>query len=339
MSFDAIRARTQARKAAGANQTYPEHAGKTPGRRALPVLTPCPDLGEKLRGGCGTTLYRCNRFGDKTARFGACRDADRYCSACEYHPARREAKTPAFFSVPALAPLTLPPPASPRAVVTVVTDAAQDMHALTVSTQAAYAARLGADYVVLRDESPVPGFPIGAKFRLGLVLDWYERVAFLDADAVPMPGCPDLFAECGEGELGFHDDLPDLRRLNHHLGLVREYAELRGAVGFTESECLFIANTGVLVFSRAHRDALAPPAPELSLPRRHCAEQSWYTARWHDLTIKRRSLRPECNYQYWANNEFLGMPRRPAAIVHFSGIVPHKSSEERVAIMRRFLSD
>jgi uncharacterized protein with PIN domain len=51
-SLKRIRERTAARRKAGANQTYPQHAGKAsaakPKRAALPLLAPCKHEGNVL---------------------------------------------------------------------------------------------------------------------------------------------------------------------------------------------------------------------------------------------------------------------------------------------------
>lgn len=95
MSFDDLRARTAARKASGANQTYPEHAGRgrvatvAPKRVAL-NLVPCAHLGNRVPGQpCGSPLLRCNLHGDITTRFTACAGAQRCCATCGDDPAKR----------------------------------------------------------------------------------------------------------------------------------------------------------------------------------------------------------------------------------------------------------
>lgn len=91
MTREERRKRTEARKAAGVDQTYSQHTGK-PAKAAalkpLPVIgPPCPDLGERVSGGgCGSPLLHCNRFGDITTRFTACKDAQRCCRDCEHNP-------------------------------------------------------------------------------------------------------------------------------------------------------------------------------------------------------------------------------------------------------------
>src|SRR5207253_2936601 len=74
------------------------------------------------------------------------------------------------------------------------------------------------------------------------------------------------------------------------------------------------------------------------IPLRHCAEQSWYTARLHDTHHRLRRLPSACNYQFWDQSEFQDLPAEPGVILHFAGIVPHRPNEERLAIMREFVA-
>lgn len=80
-----------------------EHAGKIPKpvrgkevaapnalKLSLAILrNPCPDLGERRPGPCGSALYKCGRFGDITSTSGPCVDAQRRCAECDHHPTRR----------------------------------------------------------------------------------------------------------------------------------------------------------------------------------------------------------------------------------------------------------
>jgi hypothetical protein len=353
VSLEAIKARNEREKAAGVVHLHPEHAGgprpKATARAALPVLAPCAHEGAVLefcptcRGGEGRHVRDCSHPDNPTERC-----TREYVSAaawsCDRCPHRAPAavsvatkNTPALVKVPLpLSPLELAaPPASPRAVATVVTgEPARALHALSRPYHEAYAKRIGADYVVLTQPPPDPAFPLSAKFRLGQLLGHYERVCFLDADAVPLAGAPDLFAEARADEFGFHDDLPGLTRVGA-LSLVGEYHELRRVAGLAPGECRFIANTGVLVFAREHREILEPPG--VPIPLRHCAEQNWTTARLHDAAARLRRLPSNCNYQYWAEGQFQNMRRGLPVILHFSGIVPHKSNAERLAVMRAVL--
>lgn len=98
MSRDRIRARTAARKAAGENQTYPEHAGKAAhagagARTSLPLLkaAPCHYEGEILTPcrSCGSDLRHvrdCELHGSCT-RVDAQKDVDRVCATCPQYTA------------------------------------------------------------------------------------------------------------------------------------------------------------------------------------------------------------------------------------------------------------
>jgi hypothetical protein len=354
MSTEEVLDRTAERKAAGAKQTYPEHADKakggaaeklplppiltgsgSSGRKPLPTLQTCAHLGARVPGQpCGSQLMRCELHNCTTTRFIKCDKAARHCPTCPDNTANKPAKPVKLFTTPPLAPLALPAPRSPRAVVTVVTGAdAQQIHAISRPYHEEYARRLGADYVVLTAPPPAPEFPLSAKFRLGQVLDYYDRVVFLDADALPLPGCPDLFAEVRDDEFGFHDDLPGLSRMRS-LSLIDEYHEVRAATGLPAGPCRFVANTGVMVFGREHRSILEPPTAPL--PLRHCAEQNWYTARLHDGGAQIRRLPADCNYQWWDQGQFRGLPKSAPVILHFSGIVPTKPNDYRLKLMREW---
>jgi hypothetical protein len=203
------------------------------------------------------------------------------------------------------------------------------LFALSRPWLSAYAGRLDADLVVL--DWCVDSHPIYSKFQLYRVIDAYPpgtRFAFIDADTAADPGaCPDLFSLVPPGEFGVYDDLPGLRRLKAN-GVIREYQDFRAAVGLAPLPAVpWYGNTGVMVFGPEHRDVFAPPAGPI--PRQHCGEQHWWTARLHDSGCKVRFLPPECNYQWWEHKS----DPPPGVIRHFSGMRPHKSAAERLALM------
>lgn len=92
MSLEDLVKRTAARKAAGADQTYPAH---TPGEKSAPVrglsLVPpsCVHLGARVPGEpCGSPLLRCLKFGDVTTRLTHCSGASRCCKTCGDYEAK-----------------------------------------------------------------------------------------------------------------------------------------------------------------------------------------------------------------------------------------------------------
>lgn len=90
MGLEAIKARNERFRAEG---TLPGAKG-TGTRAAVPAksarvplnLVPCRFLGDRLPGGCGSLLRRCNHFGDITAQFTPCPDANRCCQTCTPPP-------------------------------------------------------------------------------------------------------------------------------------------------------------------------------------------------------------------------------------------------------------
>ena len=100
MSLEKILARTAARKAAGLIPVYrgrsavlqPAPASPTPRRYQLNCLF----LGERVPGQpCGSTLARCEQFGDVTSTVRPCKSAARCCQTCEsYAPTLSIPPTP-----------------------------------------------------------------------------------------------------------------------------------------------------------------------------------------------------------------------------------------------------
>lgn len=305
---------------------------------SLPILSKCPDLGERLPGQpCGSPLLRCNRHGVVTTRVTACKDAQRCCATCDDHPARAkatEAPLPTLAEMQAdmakrkaaraaAAPRLLIPqpppldlrPTRPRAVVTVVVGAeAEACHAAGERHLRAYAERVGADLVVLRWPGH-PAWPMSAKFAVARTLDHYERIAYVDADVLLRPGCVDLFAMCAEGEFGFVDELawqrayPAFRREDR-------YQRFRAAMGFKPAAALpWYGNTGVMVVPESHRELLL--SPDTPMPVEHCAEQDWIGARLLDSRLPYRLMDRRANWQNWTDPGFAAAPAD--AVLHWSG--------------------
>lgn len=119
--------------------------------------------------------------------------------------------------------------------------------ALTHPLLAAYARRIGADFIVLHGNSPKPWLE---KFRVSDFLALYDRVLFLDTDVIVKPDCPDLFervpAECFGAWLAsrhnprFESNIARIQQALPDLGWRGDYF-----------------NSGVMVVSRCHRDAFA----------------------------------------------------------------------------------
>lgn len=207
----------------------------------------------------------------------------------------------------------------PRALVTVVVgDEAERCFDASGPLMERYAREHDADLVVL-DWPGHPAWPMSAKFAIPRVLDAYERIAYVDADALLRPGCVDLFAACGPDEFGACDELPFHRRQPQH-GRELGYLWLRRTMGFNEvAPVPWYLNLGVYVASRCHRELLLPPATPIKPG--HCAEQDWVNARLLDGSVagsvRVARIDRRCNWQNWTDPGFKAAP--PDAVLHWSG--------------------
>ena len=123
--------------------------------------------------------------------------------------------------------------------------------AVTVPTHAEYARRVGADQVTLGRR--VYGHPQYDKWQLADLFDRYDRVLFVDLDAVVRPDTPDLFAMvpperfAGENELLTYPP---------QAGHVEAFAR---RLGVACPPVRYYVNTGVFLASRVHRGLFRPP--------------------------------------------------------------------------------
>lgn len=284
--------------------------------------TPCVHLGERIPGRpCGSTLHRCGYDGATCSRFVKCTGADRVCSQCPHRKtdesgaaARKPFAGPRRVVVPAPPDLKLAPRRR-RAVVTVaVGDEGRDLFSATAGHMKAYADRLEADFVVL-DWPGHPTWPMSAKFALGRVLDYYDRIAYVDADVLLRPGCVDLFDMCAPDEMGVVDELP-YHRMSPQFGREAGYHKFREKMKLQPIKYLpWYFNAGVVVVPRSHKELLLPPPNPI--PVSHCGEQDHTNSRLYDTGMKYRLMDRRANWQIWTDHEFRSAP--PDAILHWSG--------------------
>jgi nitrite reductase/ring-hydroxylating ferredoxin subunit len=135
--------------------------------------------------------------------------------------------------------------ASKNAVVTVcIGDYANKMAAITHSRIAAYAARVGADFLVLRSVHPLG--PFYTRFQIRELLESFQRLIYVDTDVIVAADCPNLFEKVSEEKFGAYDEGRDQSRE----GVIRKVQESCGDIGWRQG----YINTGVMVISRLHRD-------------------------------------------------------------------------------------
>jgi len=188
---------------------------------------------------------------------------------------------------------------------------------LTHPTMRRYAARIGADFLVLDQRAyPARVPPAYEKLRVGELLARYERVAYLDTDVIVRPDAPSLFDVVAPHDLGVLNELPwfptDARRrvagVCSQLGVElprydwhRRYFQ-----------------TGVLVASRRHARLFAPPRLYFS---NHPWEQTWLNVRLAQEGFAVHELPWRFN-RVGCMDRRLEEPRAAAYLIHYAGTAP-----------------
>ncbi len=131
------------------------------------------------------------------------------------------------------------------AVVTVCSgDFATKMAQITHPRIAAYAARLDADFLVLRSQHPLG--PFYSRYQVRDLLDQYNRILYIDTDVIVAEDCPDLFKLVPANMFGAYDEGREHPRAEN----IRKVQDACGDIGWREG----YINSGVMVMSREHRD-------------------------------------------------------------------------------------
>jgi hypothetical protein len=202
-------------------------------------------------------------------------------------------------------------------VITVGTGAAFGEILLHNRTIQAYADRIGADYVELKDTTQVWwGYE---KFRVyDYALD-YDYTIYLDADCIVADNCPNLINLLGTADVLLHDDW---LHLHSQQWLVEEKSAVYESQGLpvdTEVPATCY-NTGVVVCRQSSAGIWKPPI--LPLPRKHCDEQSWIE--YQCFQYKVNILPREYNNQWWMKD----FEEYPCYIKHYS------SDPQRLEVFR-----
>jgi hypothetical protein len=144
-----------------------------------------------------------------------------------------------------------------RAVVTMAIGPDFDeLAALSIPGQSAYARRLDADHLVLRRPVVRASSPFYEIFQIHRLFETYSRILYLDLDVLVRDDCPDLFALVPPASLGAFVE----SRLVDRSTEISHVQSLWPSLGWTDD----YFNNGVLVAGRAHRELFAPSS---DLPR------------------------------------------------------------------------
>jgi hypothetical protein len=159
-----------------------------------------------------------------------------------------------------------------RALVTVSTGEFGILEPITLPSFSEYSRRCRADLVVSR-RTLGTGNGQWDKLLIRDVLDYAEKVVYVDLDAIIRPDAPDLFALVPDGRFAILDEgaFLDVVNVGHRRGMAEDLARALGLAAPRWSEMKYW-NTGVMIFDRSHRHVFELPA---SFPADSLAEQSW----------------------------------------------------------------
>jgi len=184
-----------------------------------------------------------------------------------------------------------------RAVVTVATGPNyQGMFLLTRPFMQAYCERVNADFIDLDNSTEAWG-PM-EKFRVRHFAEQYEEVLFVDADAVIMEHCPNLF-ELHTEDIVCHNDwskLADKRWLVEERNTVSKLAQVQLP---NPETCL---NSGIVLTRHSARHIW--DRPTVNIGTSHCSEQIWLEYRIQDAVksgLTLGYLDSRANWQWWFN--------------------------------------
>jgi hypothetical protein len=115
----------------------------------------------------------------------------------------------------------------------------QDMALITHPSIHGYAAKIGADFFLITKQLISQTTPHWEKFRIYDLLTEYDRILYIDTDAIIMSDCPNLFDIVPVSMIG---------AFNEGKFFLRKYSNYY--------------NTGVMVISRCHQSVFMKPDSE-----------------------------------------------------------------------------
>ncbi len=261
-----------------------------PKRQPLQLRGPCEHLGKRLefRAGCGG--WRCEHeceAGEPVAVPGG------VCQSCPKWTA----------------PGTPEPPdiSGSRIVCTVATGGAADLLEATEPLMRRYASKVGADFHAFT--GPAGAYPLADKFRVHHLTSRYDRLLFVDADALIHPDTPDLFEQVPAGVVAVFDDAPYVSV--PFKPLIAEVAESQGLTHTRDR----VLNTGVVLWKRDQPGWQPPTKP---LPTNHVSEQCWVQINIERNNLPIHLLPREWNHQWWSDRSLEHADR--AHILHLAGM-------------------
>ncbi len=179
---------------------------------------------------------------------------------------------------------------------------------ITHPTIAAYARKIGADFLVWRDFAG-HAMPHYQKLELGKLLETYDRVLYLDTDVLVRDDAPNLFDLVPKDEVGM---LEESKYIERTINMI----QFMIAVGYDARQWDGkYYNAGVMVLSRSHRNLFVPPPTEWD----NFKEQSYLNVSIARSKTKVCPLGHRWNRMYYMDWMF-GEDRCDGYIIHYAGL-------------------
>lgn len=178
---------------------------------------------------------------------------------------------------------------------------------LTLPLMKDYACKVGAEMVVISKRIYPKESPQWEKLQIGRLLSKYERIVFIDADAVVKPGTPDLFQLVPLGRFGAVNEPEQFVEENPpYQKWVFRACKMHGLKPVYNGKYI---NSGVMVFDRSHARVFAPPK---RLTKGELEEQNWINVGLMRFAVPMHFLGREFNWVRWQR-----LDRDAAHILHF----------------------
>lgn len=178
---------------------------------------------------------------------------------------------------------------------------------LTQPTVRAFASRIGAEYICLEKRQVAKTHPAWERFRMYDLLDTYERILYLDSDALVRSDCPNLFELVPDTAFGAFEESSVVPR-----GPAFQLAQQQYGICIPHWNGKYY-NTGVMVLSRLHKPMLVHPEVEIN----NYYEQSYVNLLLHLHGFPTYDLDRRFNMLY---DRFYGQPYwYDAYILHYAG--------------------
>jgi len=209
-------------------------------------------------------------------------------------------------------------------VLTMASQSYQELSRLTLPKIQGYAAKIGADFIVLPGWGVICSNPGWEKFRIREFLEKYERVIWIGSDCIVMQNCPNLFDVVPPDTFGATDEWP-LFHAPEFTSFPKKQCQFYGIPEYQPQQYF---NSDVLVVSRCHSDLFWLPP---TLCTDYYNEQTYLNVLLETRHIKTMDLGFRYNHIFMGHGNYPGSDdRMHSYIIHYTGA----SHEERIRTIK-----